>query len=68
MVLAEWSLSLATPGSVPYSAARPKETTMTARGKATPTSVAIADISNYYYAANSRLARQPHLVSSTEQP
>jgi hypothetical protein len=40
---------------------------MTARGKATPTSVAIADISNYYYEANSRLARQQHLVSSTEQ-
>jgi hypothetical protein len=67
MVLAEWSLSSARLGSVPYSAARPKETTMTARGKATPTSVAIADISNYYYGANSRLARQQHLVSHTEQ-
>jgi hypothetical protein len=68
MVLAEWSLSSARPGSVRYSAAPPKETTMTARGKATPTSVAIADISNYYYAANSRLAGQQHLVASTEQP
>jgi hypothetical protein len=68
MVLAEWSLSSARPGSVPYFAAPPKETAMSARGKATPTSVAIADISNYYYAANSRLARLQHLVSSTEQP
>jgi len=67
MVLAQWSRASATPGSVPYSAAWPKETTMTARGKATPTSVAIAEFSNYYYAANSRLARQRHLVSSTEQ-
>jgi hypothetical protein len=67
MVLAQWSLASARPGSVPYSAALPKETTMTARGKATPTSVAIAEFSNYYYTANSRLARQQHLVSFTEQ-
>jgi hypothetical protein len=67
MVLAQWSLSSARPVSVPYSAARPKETTMTARGKAAPTSVAIAEFNNYYYAANSRLARQRHLISSTEQ-
>jgi hypothetical protein len=67
MVWAQWSLTSARPGSVPYSAARPKDTTMTAGGKATPTSVAITDISNYYCAANSRLARQLDLVSSTEQ-
>jgi hypothetical protein len=67
MVLVERSLSSATPGSVPYSAARPKETTMTASGKATPTPVAIADISNYYYAAKLRLSWQQHLVSSSEQ-
>jgi hypothetical protein len=66
MVLVERSLASARPGSVPYSAARPKETTMTASGKATPTPVAIADISHYYYAANSRLSWQQHLVSPSE--
>jgi hypothetical protein len=67
MVLAQWSLSSARPVSVPYSAARPKETTMPARGKAAPTSVAIAEFNIYYYAANSRLTRHQHLVSSIEQ-